>query len=79
VFFCRADNDYHGLSWGNTAQALVWWEHLGALHEATNTLHQLMYFTPFPHGGMVVKIAVNHFNHALAQPLIHIAFVLDVL
>jgi hypothetical protein len=24
--------------WGNTVQLLIWWQRLGALHEATDTL-----------------------------------------
>jgi hypothetical protein len=58
--FCRADDNDHGVRWGDTAQALVWWQHLGASNEATNVLHRSMCFAPYSLlGDMVVKIAVK--------------------
>ena len=49
------DNDDHG----NTARALARWRHLGALHEATETLHRAMCLAPYCPGWMVVTFAVN--------------------
>jgi hypothetical protein len=57
--FCHNDDNHHDVCWDNTAQALIWWRRLGTLHEATNMLHQSMCFTPYPLGGMVVKIAIK--------------------
>jgi hypothetical protein len=39
----------------NTAQALTWWQHLGALHEATNAVHWEKCFVWYPLNGMVVN------------------------
>ncbi len=47
----------HGGRWGNTAQALVQWQHLVASHEATDALHRAM--LPASHHliRMAIKIA----------------------
>jgi hypothetical protein len=41
------------------AQAHTRWQHLVALHEATNTLHRAMRLAPYLLGGMVVAIAAD--------------------
>ena len=52
------DND-HGVRRANTARALAQWWRLGALHEATDTLHQEMCLAPYCPFGMVITIAVK--------------------
>jgi hypothetical protein len=47
----------HGGRQGNTAQALAWWRHLVALHEATDALHRAMCPALHCHICMVIKIA----------------------
>jgi hypothetical protein len=54
VFLSFNDDDDHGVSWVNTVRALARWRHLGALHEANNTLHWSMCLTPYQTGGMVI-------------------------
>jgi hypothetical protein len=59
VSFHDEVND-RGIQRADTAQALGWWRHLGALHEATDTLHRLMCIAPYqPSGSMVVAFAVD--------------------
>jgi hypothetical protein len=41
------------------ARALTQWQHLVALHEATDALHQAMRIAPYCPGGMGIKIVVN--------------------
>jgi hypothetical protein len=53
------DDDDYVICRGDMAQALIWWQHLGALHKATNMLHRLMSFVPYLLGGMVVKIDIE--------------------
>ena len=52
-------DDDHGVRRANTARALAWWRCLGALHEATNTLHWAMCLTPYFSFCMVITIAVE--------------------
>jgi hypothetical protein len=40
-------------------QALAQWQHLVALHEATDALHRAMHIAPYPPGGMAIKIVIN--------------------
>ncbi len=55
----RDDNDdNHGVRWANLAQALARWRHLGASHEATNTLHWAMCLAPYCPVGMVIAFVV---------------------
>jgi hypothetical protein len=42
VFLCFIQNFDHGGRQGNTAWALAGWQHLVALHEATDALHWAM-------------------------------------
>jgi hypothetical protein len=49
----------HGGCQGNTVWALAYWQHLVALHEATDVLHWAMHITPYCSGGMGIKIVVN--------------------
>jgi hypothetical protein len=60
VFFLFKIVD-HGGHRGNTAQALAWWRHLVALHEATDVLNQAM--RPALHRCicMVIEVASNSF------------------
>ncbi len=53
------DDDNHDVRRANTARALAWWRRLGALHEATNTLHRAMCLAPYQPHGMVIAIAVE--------------------
>ncbi len=54
------DNDDHGVRRANTAQALARWRRLGALHEATDTLHwAAMCLAPYCPVGMVIAFAVE--------------------
>jgi hypothetical protein len=58
--FRHDDNDDdHGVRWANMARALAQWRRLGALHEATDTLHQAMCLAPYCPFGMVITIAVE--------------------
>ncbi len=41
------------------AQAPTRWQHLVALHEATNALHRAMHITPYHPGGMAIEIVVD--------------------
>ena len=59
MFVCCTYDYDHCVCQGNTMQALAWWQHLEASHNATNMLHQAMCFAPYPHGGMVVKIPIK--------------------
>jgi hypothetical protein len=59
VFFVSFKNVDHGGRQGNTACALARWQHLVALHEAKGALHWAMRITPYPPGGMVIKIVVD--------------------
>ena len=59
--FSHNDNGKnHGIRRAATAQALAWWQRLGASHEATDTLHQAMCFAPYCPVGMVIAIAVEY-------------------
>jgi hypothetical protein len=49
----------HSSRRGNTARALTRWQHLVALHEATDALYQVMCIAQYCPGGMGIKIVVN--------------------
>ncbi len=49
----------HGIRQANTARAHAPWQHLVALHEATDALHRVACLAPYLLGGMVVAIAVE--------------------
>ncbi len=53
------DGDDHGVRRANTARALAQWWHLGASHEATNTLHWVMCLAPYCLVGMVIAFIVD--------------------
>ena len=53
------DDDDHCVRRANTARALARWRRLGALHEATDTLHRAMCLAPYLPFGMVITIAVE--------------------
>jgi hypothetical protein len=55
----NGDGDDHGVCWANAAQAHARWRRLGALHEATDTLHRSMCLVPYCPVGMVIAIAVE--------------------
>jgi hypothetical protein len=58
--FSHNDNGKnHGIRRAATAQALAWWQRLGASHEATDTLYRVMCLAPYPPGGMAVAYASN--------------------
>jgi hypothetical protein len=59
VFYCFTNIDNHGNGRGNTAQALAQWQHLMALHEATDALHWAMRIAPYFCSGMVIKIVIE--------------------
>ncbi len=60
MFFGHDGNgDDHGVHRADTAQAHTQWQHLVALHEATDTLHWVSCLTPYLPGDMVVAIAVE--------------------
>ena len=59
MFSHNCDGDDHGVRRADTARAHTLWRHLVALHEATDTLHQVMCLTPYLLGGMVITIAVD--------------------
>jgi hypothetical protein len=54
------DDDDHGVRRANTAGALARWRHLGALHEATDTLHRAMCLAPYCPIGMVITFVVDY-------------------
>ena len=57
--FRHDDNgDDHGVRRADTVQALARWWRLGALHEATDTLHRSMCLAAYCPGGMVVVVIV---------------------
>ncbi len=58
-FWHDDDDDDHGVRWANTARALARWRHLGASHEATETLHRAMRLAPFCPVGMVVGFVLK--------------------
>jgi hypothetical protein len=55
VFFFSEIVD-HGGRWGNTVQALAQWQHLVALHEATDALNWAMCPTLHHRIRMAIKI-----------------------
>jgi hypothetical protein len=55
----NSDGDDDGVRRVNAVRAHTQWRYLVALHEATDTLHQLMCLAPYLPGGMVVAIAVK--------------------
>ena len=59
MFSHNGDGDDHGVRRANTARAHARWQHIVALHEATDTLHRAMWLAPYLPGGMVVAIAVE--------------------
>jgi hypothetical protein len=59
VFSHDGDGDDHGVRRADTARAYARWQHIVALHEATDMLHRAMCLVPYLPGGMVVAIAVN--------------------
>ena len=56
---CDDDDDDHGVRQANTAQALARWWHLGALHEATDTLHRSMCLALYCPVGMVIGFVLK--------------------
>jgi len=59
VFSHDGDGDDHGVRRADTARAHARWQHIVALHEATDTLHWAMCLAPYLPCGMVVEIAVE--------------------
>ena len=49
----------HGVRRANTMQARARWQHLVALHEATDMLHQVTCLVPYLPGGTAATIAVK--------------------
>jgi hypothetical protein len=60
VFFFKIVN--HGNRRGNMAQALAQWQHLVALHEATDVLHQAMRPALHRRICMAIEIASVYMN-----------------
>ncbi len=59
MFSHDGDGDDHGVRRADTARAHAQWQHIVALHEATNTLHRAMCLAQYLPGGMVIVIAVE--------------------
>jgi hypothetical protein len=59
VFSSDDEDDDHGVRRADTARALARWRRLGALHEATDTLHREMCLAPYCPVGMVIAFAVK--------------------
>ncbi len=59
MFSHDGDGNDHGVHRADTAQAHARWQHIVASHEATDTLHWVMWLAPYLPGGMVVAIAVE--------------------
>ena len=59
VFSHDGDGNDHGVRRADTARAHARWQHIVALHEATDTLHRVMCLSLYLPGGMVVAIAVE--------------------
>ncbi len=59
MFSHDGNGDDHGVRRADTARAHARWQHIVALHEATDTLHWAMWLAPYLPGGMVVAIAVK--------------------
>ena len=59
MFSSDDNDDNHDVRRADTARALARWRRLGALHEATDTLHQAMCLAPYLLFGMVITIAVE--------------------
>jgi hypothetical protein len=57
VFFVSFKIVDHGGRRGNTARALAQWQHLVALHEATDAFHQAMHPTLHRRIRMAIEIA----------------------
>jgi hypothetical protein len=55
----NGDGDDHGVRRANTARALARWRRLGASHEATDTLHWLMFLKLYCPVGMVIAFVVD--------------------
>jgi hypothetical protein len=53
------DDDDHGVRRADTARALARWWHLGASHEATDTLHRAMCLALYCPAGMVIAFAIK--------------------
>ncbi len=58
VFFSFKTID-HGGRRGNTARAIAQWQHLAALHEATDALHLAMHIALYRPGSMVIEIVID--------------------
>ncbi len=59
MFSHDGNGDDHGVRRVDTTQAHARWQHIVALHEATDTLHWAMWLASYLPGGMVVAIAVE--------------------
>ncbi len=59
MFSQDGDGDDHGVRRADTAQAHAQWQHIVALHEATDMLHRAMCLASYLPGGMVAAIAVE--------------------
>jgi hypothetical protein len=55
----NGDGDDHGVRQADTARAHAQWQHIVAMHEATDTLHRAMCLAPYLPGGMVVAITIE--------------------
>ncbi len=56
----NGDGDDHGVCQADMARALARWRCLGALHEATDTLHRAMCLAPYCPVGMVIAFVVDY-------------------
>ena len=72
MFSHDGDSDDHGVSRADTARAHTRWQHIVALHEATDTLHRVMWLAPYLPGGMDVAIAVESVTSYIIKQLIKV-------
>jgi hypothetical protein len=54
-----SNGDNHGVRRVDTAQAHAQWQHIVALHEATDKLYRVACLAPYLPSGMVIAIAVK--------------------
>jgi hypothetical protein len=59
VFFVSFEIVDNGGRLGNAACARAQWQHLVALHEAKDALHQAMCISLYSPGGMVIEIVID--------------------
>ena len=74
MFSLDGNGHDHGVRQADTARAHVQWQHIVALHEATDMLHRAMWLAPYLPGGMVVAIAVESVTSYIIELLIKVLY-----